>query len=201
MANFDTVMYEPTLRMMPTGLAVSLCNIVEPYFERAIDHFSGHSYTPPNRPSPYSAIVQNANAITFAAPMFTAFGKHGNEFYRQLIGNCITRLMPDPLVQVGGPVHLEATVVQAGSRTVVHLNSFLASRQAEGLDLVHDPFPIVDVPISIRMTNSPKVVTLQPEGASLQFTFADGYLHTKAAVLDGHAMIVIDARRTRRRDG
>jgi hypothetical protein len=192
MAEFDTVMYEQGFRMTPGKGAKTLCQVVEPYFERSYEHFSGHDYTPPDRLSKYAAAVQNGRVITFAVPILQAFGKHANVPYRQLIGNCIERLLPRPLIRAGGPVHLEATALRKGRTTVVHLISFLPSRQAENLDIVHDPFPLVDVPVSVRLEGAPRRASLQPRGQALDITYEDGYAHVRVTVLDGHAMLVLE---------
>ena len=191
---FDFVMYERGFRMTPaagTG-AQTLVQVVEPYFQRDYDHFSGHEYTPPDRVSEFAAAVQNGRVVTFAVPILEAFGKHASVAYRQILGNCIDRLLPDPLIRDGGPAHLEATAVRRGSTTVVHLISFLPSRQAEGLDIVHDPFPLVDMPLAVRLDAAPGRVTLQPAGKELPFSYTDGYVHTSVTVLDGHALMVIE---------
>lgn len=72
----------------------------------------------------------------------------------------------------------------------VHLLSFLPSRQAEDLDLVHDPFPLLDVPVSLRMERPPHSAALQPSGQELKFHYAGGYATTRVTVEDGHAMVV-----------
>jgi hypothetical protein len=191
-AEFDTVMYERGFRMTPAKGARTLCHIVEPYFERAVYHFSGHEYTPPDKLSRYAAAVQAGRTITFAVPLLEAFGKHANVPYRQILGNCIDRLLPSPLIRDQGPIHLEATVVRAPGRTVVHLISYIPARHADNLDMVHDPVPLVEMPISVRTDKKPQRVMLQPKGQELEFSFSDGYVHTRATVLDGHAMLVIE---------
>ena len=195
MAAFDTVMYERGFRMTAAEGAETLCKVVEPYFERTFDHFSGHDYTPPDRLSSYAAAVQRDRAITLSVPLLTAFGKHANVPYRQLLGNCIRRLLPQPLIVDGGPAHLEATAVRregATGATIVHLVSFVPSRQGENMDIVTDPFPLVDMPIAVRLDAAPQSVSLQPAGEALGFTYRDGYAHTRVTVLDGHAMLVLE---------
>lgn len=189
---FDTVMYEPTVRMTAAKGAQVLCRIVEPYFERSYNRFCGHEYTPPDRLSPFAAVVQKGSVLTFAMPILEAFGKHANVPYRQILGNCLDRLLPQPLLRDAGPVHLEATVMQRGRTRLVHLISFLPSRQAEGLDIVHDPFPLVDMPISVRFDRQPRRATLQPQNQPVAFDYRDGYLHARVTVPDGHAMLVIE---------
>jgi hypothetical protein len=189
---FDTVMYENGFRMTPADGAKALVQVVEPYFERTYDHFSGHSYTAPDKLSEYAAAVQNGRVITFSVPLLEAFAKNASVPYRQILGNCIDLLLPQPLIRDGGPAHLEATAVRKDGVTIVHLISFLPSRQAEGLDIVTDPFPLVDMPISVRMDAAPKRLTLQPEGKEMPFTYADGYASTTVTVLNGHTMLVFE---------
>ena len=189
---FDFVMYEPGFRMIPAAGARSLVQVVEPYFQRDYDHFSGHEYTPADRVSPYSAVVQKGKVITCAVPLLEAFGKHASVAYRQILGNCIDLLLPDPIIRDCGPVHLETTVLRRAGTTIVHLISFLPSRQAENLDIVHDPFPLVEMPISVRLDAAPTRVALQPTGKTLPFTYSGGYVQTQITVLDGHAMLVVE---------
>jgi hypothetical protein len=195
--DYDVVMYDLGQRMTPAAGAQALVRVVEPYFERAYDHFSGHSYTPPDRLSRYAAAIQKGRVITFAVPILEAFARHGNEQYRQIFGNCLKRLLPRPLLRDAGPAHLETTVLmrKSGKRaqTIVHLISYIPSRTAlEGLDLVYDPIPLVDMPIAVRVDAEPSRVTLQPAGQSLPFTYTDGYAHTRVTVLDGHALLVVE---------
>jgi hypothetical protein len=189
-AAFDTVMYERGFRMTPRENAQVLCGVVEPYFERSYEHFSGHSYTPPRDLSEYAAVTQSGRVITFAVPLLQAFGQHANVPYRELLGGCLDRLLPRPLLRAGGPVHLETAIVRKNGTVVVHLLSFLPSRQAEDLDVVHDPFPLVDVPVSLRMEQAPLSAVLQPSGQSLELHYEDGYATTRVTVTDGHAMLV-----------
>jgi hypothetical protein len=176
------------------GIAASetLVELVYPYFERAYDHFSGHSYTPPQRPSGHGAVVQNGRVIVFAVPLLAGVAEEGNEQYRQLVGECLDRLVPAPLLRTSGPVHLETSVVETDRATSVHLLSFVPARLAHDLDLVYDPFPIVDIDVALRLEAAPTRVTLQPRGEELSSSYEDGYASTRATVLDGHAVLVFE---------
>jgi hypothetical protein len=188
----DHAMYERGFRMKPADGAENLCSVIEPYFERTWEHYCSHGQTPPATPSEYSAVVRNGRVITFAQPIFTAYGKHANVPYRQLLGACIDLLLPEPLMRAGGPAHLETTVVARPGRTVVHLVSFLPERRAEGLDIVEDPFPLVDVPVSVRLDSAPKRAFLAPDEHELPFEYRDGYAHVSVTELTGHTMVVFD---------
>ena len=190
--NMDHVLYERGFRMKPIAGAVTLCSVVKPYFERSYEHFCSHNQTPPDKLSPYAAVVQNGRVITFAFPIFTAYGKHASLPYRQLLGNCIARLVPEPLIRDEGPAHLETTVVQKNGRIVVHLISFCPARRAEGLDIVENPFPLVDMPLSVKLSKAPKRVFLAPSGEELPFEYHGGRANVKVTCLDGHTMVVFE---------
>ena len=97
-------------------------------------------------------------------------------------------------------MHLESTIVRKRDTLVVQLISFMSTRVAEdnmghrssgGLDLIEDPFPLVDVPVSVRADSMPSSVSLEPTGEALNFTWQDGYVHARVTDLTGHAMLVL----------
>lgn len=188
----DAVAYERGLRVRPIGTATAQYGIVEPYFERAYDRFSGHEYTPPDRLSDWAAVVHNGRTVSVAVPLLDMFGRYGNEQYRLLLGEILDTLLPHPAVRADGPAHLETTVVRTPTSTVLHLLSFLPGRQTAGPDLVYDPFPLVDVTVAIRTPHPPSRVRLQPDGQEPNWRFADGYTSVRVTVLNGHAMLVLD---------
>lgn len=191
----DIVLYERGLRIRPGSDSTVLARVVEPYFERSYDRFCGHAYTPPDRETEYAAVVETTlgtgRVITVAEPLFETFARFGNVAYRELFASLLDRLLPDPLLRAGGPAHLETAVHTQGQRTVVHLVSFLPTRQGDN-DLVTDPFPLVDVPVSVRATAAPQRVSSEPGGVELPFEHRDGYLHTKVSSTAGHVLIVLE---------
>lgn len=190
----DHVMYERGLRLEPAKGARALCRVVEPYFERTYEHFCSHNQTPPDKPSRYAAVVERDRAITFAAPLFTAYGNHANLACRHLLRNCLDRLLPEPLVRDDGPAHLEASVMRKGKRTVVHLLSFYPARRthSSGLELIEDAFPLVNMRLSLRLGRIPERVTLAPGGKRLDFECHKGRVDVRISTTDGHAMVVFD---------
>jgi hypothetical protein len=188
----DHIMYDRGFRMTARKGAEVLCDIVQPYFERTYEHFCSHGQTPPADVSPYAAVVQNGRAITISVPLFSAYGKYGNLPYRQLLRNCLDRLLPEPLVRDDGPSYLETTVVQAGKRTIVHLLSFLPARRTPTLDLIEDQLPLIEMPISIKLAQAPRRAFLAPSERELPVEYRDGRAHVRITLLDGHGMVVFE---------
>ena len=169
-----------------------LADMVNPFFERTYEHFSGHSYTPPGASSGYGAVFGRGRIFVLAVPLFAGVAEEANPEYERVLGACLERALPAPALRAGGPRHLETAVVQAGEATVVHLLSYLPSRLGYELDLVFDPFPLVDVDIEVRMRSVPRRVSQQPAGKELDWAYQGGYVTTKVTVLDGHTMVVLE---------
>jgi hypothetical protein len=200
---FDHVIYQRGVALETTRDAEVLCEIVTPYFERTWDHFSGHSYTASSgEVASEPAIVQIGSVIVTAVPLLTSIASDAAPAFRDLLRSLVERLLPRPLVKASGPVHLETTVMTTDTSMVLHLVSFVATRSAElseltgpkhrGLDLVEDPFPLVEVDVALRVDRDIAAVHLQPDGLPLDYTVEDGYLNISPTVLNGHAMVVVD---------
>jgi putative glycosyl hydrolase-like family 6 (GHL6) protein len=191
----DTVVYDRGLRMEPLEGTEVLFGTVEPYFDRTWAHFSGHSYTAPDALSPWAAVTRRGQVVAIAAPLLLTYGRLGNEVHRLVVQHVLDLLLPRPALRAGGPLHLETTVRRGPDRTVVHLLSYLPTRVGSGLggdiDLVDDPFPVVDAEVEIAVETEPRSATLEPAGTALPLRWADGVATTTVTVLDGHAMIVL----------
>ena len=76
--------------------------------------------------------------------------------------------MPRAALWAGGPGYLESTIVRKADTLVVRLISFMSTRIAEdnmgdrSLDLTEDPFPLVDVAVSVHSDSMPSSVSLEP---------------------------------------
>ncbi|MFC5661715.1 alpha-amylase family protein [Kitasatospora misakiensis] len=190
--DFPVISYGARLAAHARPGAEVLANVVAPYFPRSWDKFCGHSYTPPADPTGEVAVAVADGVAAVTVPLLEAFHEHGLETYRHLLGAALDRLLPDPLVRAGGPVHLEATAQRTAAGTVVHLISFIPARETPELDLVHDPFPLLDVPVSVRLATAPRSVRLQPAGLELPWEHDGEYVHVRVTTPDGHAMVVVE---------
>ncbi|MDH6115382.1 phage tail protein X [Kitasatospora sp. MAP12-15] len=138
-ADFPVISYGSRLTARAAAGAEVLARVVAPYFPRSWDRFCGHSYTPPADLTDEVAVAVGGGVAAVTVPLLEAFHEHGLEAYRHLLGAALDRLLPDPLVRAGGPVHLETTVVRTPTGTTLNLISFVPARETPTLDLVHDP--------------------------------------------------------------
>jgi hypothetical protein len=185
----EHVMYDRSVRAFPDTGAISLATVVEPYFERAWNHFSSHSQTPPDKPSKFSAAVQNGKVGYIAYPVFSSYATHANLPCRWLVSAMIDRLLPEALLRVTAPSSTEATVTHQAGRTIVHLLQYCPERRGKDLDIVEDIVPLYNVKISLRLPRIPMAVHLAPGKQTIDFAYSNGRVEVTVPKIDGHAMV------------
>jgi len=188
----DHVMYEPGVRVKAASGTKAFGQVIEPYFERAWDHFCSHNQTPGATPTAYPIATQRGRVAFIPFPIFSAFAKHGNYPCRLLVKNLIDRLLPDQLLKVTAPTSTEATVMAQAGRTIVHLLQYCPERRTKELDIVEDIVPLHDVVVSIRLAKKPKRAYLAPEQQEISFAWTDGRADLTVPKVAGHAMIVLE---------
>ena len=168
-----------------------LGRIWKSYFDRNYLHFQVEQ-TPYSEPTDYVGVAQRGNLIYIAAPIFRMYADYGYQFHRLLIGNCIARLLPNPLIRSNAPSTAHITVTQQPGRRIVHVIHYAPERRAPDQDIVEDVIPLANVKLSLRSEVPPKQVYLAPQKKSLAVGFRDGYAHTVVPSVEGHQMIVFE---------
>jgi len=190
------VMYEQPLLVRPAAGAQVLARITEPYFERTWDHFSSHFQTAPDRASEWPAIVQRGRVIYLAAPIFSAYRRHGNLVYRQTVEACLDRLAPGQAVRAALPSSGQVTLLRQGDNLVAHLLYYPAERRTPEIDIIEDVVSLYDVRLWVRAGGIPKHVYLAPQGRPLNRSITGehnaGIISVVVPELRGHQMVVLE---------
>jgi hypothetical protein len=168
-----------------------LGRIWKPYFDRNYLHFQVEQ-TPYSEPTDYVGVAQRGNLIYIAAPVFRMYANYGYQFHRLLIGNCIARLLANPLVRSNAPSTAHITVTEQTGRKIVHVLHYAPERRAPNQDIVEDVISLVNLKLSLRSEAPPKQVYLAPQKKSLAVSFRDGYAHAVVPSVEGHQMIVFE---------
>jgi hypothetical protein len=188
----DHVMYESGLRVRPLKGTTGFGQVIEPYFERAWDHFCSHHQTPGATATKYPIATLRGRVAYVPFPIFSSFATHGNYPCRLLVRNLIDRLLPKPLLRVDAPTSTEATVMRQLNRTIVHLLQYCPERRTKTLDLVEDIVPLFDVPLSLKVSKKPKRVYSAPDEEEIPFDYAGGRVNLLVPEVSGHAMICFE---------
>jgi hypothetical protein len=192
MPDTDNVLYERGLRVKPAAGARVLARVVEPYFDRAWNHFCSHGQTPPDKLTPYAAAVVKGKVAYIPYPVFSLFGQHATPAVRSLVAACVREIMGRPMVEASGPTGLEISVMAKDNMTVVHLLYASAERRCPSLDLVEDVIPLHNVQVSLAAKRKPNRAYLAPSRQPLEFTYAHGRVEFTVPTVEIHQMVVLE---------
>ena len=168
-----------------------LARVWKAYFDRNYLHFQVEQ-TPFSEPTDYVGVAQRGKVIYIAAPIFRMYADYSYQFYRLLIGNCISRFLSNPLITSTAPSTAQITVTELTGRKIVHILNYVPQRRAPNLDIVEDVIPLINLKLALRLDAPPKQVYLAPQRQSLKSEFRDGYAHTVVPSVEGHQMIVFE---------
>ena len=185
------ILYEKGVAVKTRPGASSLARIWGSYFDRDYKHFQVEQ-TPYSAPTDYAAVAQKGNIIYIAAPIFQTYADYGYQFHRQLIGNCIVRFLPDPLIKSDAPSTAQITVTEQSGRWIVHILNYVPERRAPGLDIVEEASPIVNLNVALRLGERPRQVYLVPQRRNLELGYINGYAHVVVPIVNGHQMLVFE---------
>ena len=169
--------------------ATALGNVLEPYFNRAPEHFSSHAQTPHDKTTPYPVAViagDNSSAYIYAAA-FRGYREDAFFVYKDIIGKLLNRLLPEPLVRAGQNVSpaMEIAVLQqsAANRLVAHVVNFQPQRRTATNEFIEEATPANNVSFAVRTGTPPTRVVLVPSGEELAFEQKDAYCHITLPVV------------------
>jgi hypothetical protein len=188
----DVVCYDGTASLLPARGAIMPAFIVESYFERSWDRFSGHGQTPPAKLLKGGPVTVTTQAAAFGFDVFKAFAEHGQEHLKRLFAFVIRTLLPDPIIRCEMPSHAELSVTQQHGRSIVHILSYAPQRRTPLLEIVEEATPLVNRKISLKLSSPPKSVTRQPSGEPMNFEYAGGYASVLLTSDAGHDLLVFE---------
>ena len=181
----------PGVKVMPRPGTQILARSGAPYFNRTWQHFCSHQYTPMEKVTEVPIVTQKEGVIYVARPLFQEYAQSAQRVHRQVLANCLRRLLPRPRI---GDHNLPSTAIVTVRRQrddlVVHLLHYIHQRRGL-LDVIEDVLPLVDVELSVRSERNPSAVQLVPQEEPLKWEFRDGYVHFRVPQVQGHQMILL----------
>jgi hypothetical protein len=161
-----------------------------PYFNRTWQHFCSHRYTPMDRPTDEPVIVQNGDVIYVARPLFREYAESSRRVHKQVLANCLKRLLPRPRV---GAHNLSSTAVvtvrQQHDDLLVHLLHYVHQRRGRDLDVIEDVLPLHDATLSVRAARRPSIVQLVPQEQAVDWAWEDSYVRFTVPRVDGYQIV------------
>lgn len=185
------VLYESGPVPVPAAESVVLAHYWAPYFDNTYTHFQVEQ-VPPAVATGAAAVIATDQSIYVAPPLFRDYATHAYPPHRELIADCLRRLLPDPAVEAEGPSTLQVTLTQQPGRTIVHMLHYVPEMRSPGVEIVEDVFSLRQVPVRVRSATAPTAVYTAPDLVQLPSTYEDGYLHVEVPEINGHQLLVIE---------
>jgi hypothetical protein len=110
--------------------------------------------------------------------------------HKQVLANCLARLLPRPRVGVNNlPSTAIVTVRRRQADLLVHVLHYIHQRRGQGLDVIEDVLPLHDVTLSVRAARRPESVLLLPDEQPVEWEWQDGYVRLTLPRVDGYAVV------------
>jgi len=121
----------------------------------------------------------------------SAYLEYKSPVLRDFIGNQIAELFPNPLVKVTGSHLIHVTTNQLNGRMLVNLIN-VAGEHTNQMAIGYDEIPsLKNLTVSIRTTEKPAKILLQPEGKELKIDFQNGISKVVVSELAIHSVLEI----------
>lgn len=161
-----------------------------PYFNRTWEHFCSHQYSPMDQDSGEPMIVEHGNVIYIARPLFREYAVSARRVHKQVIANCLKRLLSDPRVGENNlPSTAVVTVRQQQQDLILHLLHYVHQRRGQTLDIIEDVLPLHDIDLCIRAERKPESVTLVPEMEPVDWSYQNGYVRMQIPRVNGYQIV------------
>ncbi len=183
---------QPGVRVTVDDFAIVLATSGAPYFNRTWEHFCSHQYAPMERDSGDPVVTEKGSVIYIARPLFKEYALSAKKVHKQVIANCLRRLLPEPRVGENNlPTTSIATVRQQESDIILHLLHYVHQRRGNGLDVIEDVIPMHDLTVRIRADCEPEAVLLVPQMEPLEWDWTNGYVQVRVPRVDGYQIVQI----------
>jgi len=187
--------YQPGVAIKARKGAKVLCRLYKPYFNAGYwDMRHWHRYAPPEKDTGRPALVQCGNIFHFSFPVFSGYFRDAVVDYKTLLGNCIGRAFPSPLVRCENlPSFAQVTLMQRGKSRIVQVLSYVPEMRGAATQIIEEPICLKDVRVGLRKDGrKPAKAYLAPSGKSLEIEDGGQYTWTEIPEVKGYQMVVFE---------
>lgn len=168
------------------------------YFNRTPEHFSSHQHTPNNADTKYPATVVTESIAYISWEIFREYAEKGSYHLKELVVNCINKLLAEPSVKVNLPDRGVVTLTKQDNRLITHLLFAHTTVRGNGIEVIEDIIPLHNTSVSIKADKAPsRVYKAEYTDNELRFTdmkfsYENGYITSTVDEFSLHAMVVME---------
>jgi hypothetical protein len=184
----------PALRAAAHPDANVLAALIDPAVESRPHRHVYHQHAHPARDTGNPGIVAHRYGhgacvyLPFAAE--ASYWATGSPALRRAYLACLTRLRPQPLLEVDAPIGVEITLMAQPGRWILHLVQVREERSSHSPTYIEQIWPIHN--ITARIRRQPAAIHLAPTGEPIPFTTTNGVTQFTIPEVALHQIIVLD---------
>ena len=157
-------MYVPSMKMVSD---LSLCDYIEPMFDRVWDGEHAYFYIPPGEVSGHSAIAGNDDTVHICFDIFKAYFENDAPHLYETVSDLLDKLLPTPLIS-GLPLTSRATLMR-GENDLLQIKTTYPEIWGQGGRIMEHVYLPAGRAVSVAGRYSD--VRTVPEGGSLDFEY------------------------------
>ncbi len=185
--------YDPGISVTANKYTDVLAYLWDPYFNKHWDGYHGYYYIPPKQKTNRPALTRNSNLFHFSFPVFEGYYEHAYLVYRNLVRNCIEKLLPDPLIKTEGiPSFARVTLTEKDNLKMIHILSYVPELRGKK-QIIEEPILLKNVSLFFRQGElKVKNIYMAPSKKKLEFKLENGYIKIDVPEINGYQVIVIE---------
>ncbi|MHB9031998.1 MAG: alpha-amylase family protein [Anaerolineae bacterium] len=162
-------------------------------------------WSPVGEDSGYPAITLRqagkGYAVYFANEIFHAYQVKNQWTLKPIVANLLRMTVADPPVQVTAPAWVEVSLMSQAAeyspggyrRTLVHLVNQHGDHAVDGNGrCTEQVLPVRDIQVQLRVPERPTKVTLEPDGTSAQWVYAEDVLTVQVPEVYIHRVVAVE---------
>ena len=173
----------------------TLAYMQNPYFNRTLEHFCSHMHAPNNPEENFSGAILKGNVAYIGWDIFTAYARLGHICFKELFNHIISKMLGDDitvLTNIPDKAVVTYTRQEKNGRNILHLLFAHTTVRGENTEVIEDTVPLYNVKCSIKCSEAPSKILLQPSGAEIEFSYTDGRAEFIVPEVNIHQMVVIE---------
>lgn len=152
------------------GTGKVLAKKLYPYFNRSAESFCSHLHTPCDYEKEGAGITQGKDGAYISAHIFADYKRTGNMADKLLVMPILDDLLGERIVRTNLPSQAKVSMVQTDDGDVLHLLFANTIKRGQGIEIIEDIVPLVDVSVDVKVQGRVKGVSLLPNKTPIAFT-------------------------------
>lgn len=160
----------PAYRIYPSRDVEILASIYEPYWDRTVEHWTGHDNTAyQTEPAKHPAVIRKGNILWCAHELEAIYDSEGSQVHKQLFLNSLHKILRNPFVSTEMPScgRINLMHQKKEMRYIVHLTYGTPHKRGRA-SVIEDLVPLHNTPVSVKFKENIKSVYLIPSGEKLE---------------------------------